>query len=330
MTFSLINTWSFGDKFTSAQANAIAGDLVNCIDKTGDTVAGIIVITGQLDVGTGSTGGQLNVAQNGIIQSTANGATIQFGGIAIFGSGISQVNGTGGSPAGSIQANGAGAIRALAANSVESGIAGGISDGGTPGGIAITVASGLTTSAAGGIRLGGGSSDWPSYPPRTYTYAVPLCPCGPATGWAQGTIGLSGPATSQSQLVVLPRVFPGATITTVSLVFAVGSSHSGVPANLVGLSVLGGVGQAGFTPSGVPLGSPSIQYAPTPASGAAWYNSGNTQLATYNCTLANTNLSALGPLYVVLYDEYGTNSISGNQFCSLVVTYTLQTLLQMY
>jgi hypothetical protein len=192
------------------------------------------------------------------------------------------------------------------------------------------VASGITSGGAGGIALTGGSNDYPTFmnsagsapATRSFTRSVPIVTSALSAGWtvSNAGYGLVGPATAQQQVIVLPSLWTGATLSSVSIAIQVGNVHSGVPSNLPHLSVQ--YQSLTSTSIGAALSTTNPQaFTPTPGSGAAWYDGSNMQQLTYLCN--QNNVIATGTVYFIqLVDENGTNSIAGDIYYGITLNYT--------
>lgn len=207
-------------------------------------------------------------------------------------------------------------------------VPGGISDGGTAGGIAATVTNGISSKASGGgIALDGGTNDWiqlsPSGGGRSLSIVYPLLQFGSAAGWFQFQGGITGPGTTTQAYFPIIRPYPGATINSVSLIFKVSGPHSVVPANFPKLEVYMFSLIAGSPPAQLWLSSTHSK-GPTAGSGAAWDASGNLQSYTYTCDQNNTNIDTTQTMFAVqLTDENGANSVAGNLYYALEVSYNI-------
>lgn len=320
MSFSLIHTWGTGEIFTHAQANALAIDVTNALDKSpaGDTISGTITMV-----------------STGVILCN------QPGNIQIYGEG-----GCNAGTAGAIQATQPGAIQAL--------VAGGISDGGTVGGIAATVAGGIqatvaggitatvgggiTSGANGGIRLTGNAADWITYAaPRTVNRFQPIYSAVFAAGWSVDTPGALGPGipgaaqstgTSGNLLrFPLPLIhngfLNGSTLTSVQVFISV-ATHSGVPTTPPTISIqriaypLGGSGGTVdplFSSSFVPFWpSGAFGGIATPANGAAWTAGSNVQQITFTPDQNNVIDTTNYQYECLITDEQGLGAVTGNVY----------------
>ena len=275
MTFQRIlqNGWTDNEDVLPASLNQLDIDHAKSLDKTGDTVAMGGGITGAVEI---TSTGALIV--DGYILTKPN-STFTNDGYFISTSGYFNTTlGTGSS----ITTSGTGTI---------------------------------TSGANGSFVLNGSSTDFIKLnTARTRTIIVPINADGYSTTWTAGLSGITATAVGNTVYVSLQdRVHQGATLSGVTLNFAVGVSHTGVPSTLPSLAVYC------MTASGTSanLGSP---VSPSPATGSAWYNGGNPQTLTY--TPSTNNVIDIGTYYykAVITDEFGTNSQVGNQFYSLTLT----------
>lgn len=108
----------------------------------------------------------------------------------------------------------------------------------------------------------------------------------------------------------------GSTLTAIDIYFAVGQAHSGVPAVMPSFSLYA----KGLDASTIILlASGSV---PSPATGAAWYNSGNQQ--TYTLIVPSVVVDRTsGSYFVQAIDESGLNALNLNIFRTLRFNYTL-------
>ena len=194
------------------------------------------------------------------------------------------------------------------------------------GGITAYVAAGIRTDVAGGIQLSGGANDWPTfYATRTRTIALPLQPTPLASGWTSANGPIVGPATSVVQVLGLPVVHNGATLTSVSITLIASGPHSSVPASLPSMQVFRQTLAASVFPN--PTFAPALSttstqaFSPAPGSGSAWDNSGETQLLTYICNQNNVIDNTQYAYYVLLIDEHGSGSVAGNLYYGLQCSY---------
>lgn len=143
-----------------------------------------------------------------------------------------------------------------------------------------------------------------------------------ASGWANNIptggsgFGIVGPGTSTTQVVKIDpaNIHDGATLNTITLNFAVGQSHTGVPAVLPSF-------QAFRHRNGTEVSLGSAVTAPTPGSGALWFNAGAQQTLTLTCTTNNVIDRSQDIIFVLITDESSTNAHSGNVYNSLSLTF---------
>ncbi len=140
MAISRTKTWSFAEKLTAAQLNAVDENITNALDKRGgeaDTLASAVTVGsgGTIDVATGSTvtmssGGSLIIASGGteVVSSggavtVASGGTLNVNGSEIVGSGGSLTSETGSTVTlnGTVAINEPAIVGGTVANSVISG-----------------------------------------------------------------------------------------------------------------------------------------------------------------------------------------------------------------
>lgn len=353
MSFSLVNTWAVGDQLTSAQINQLAGYVADALDKStaGDSIAGTVTFTGAGKIRTSSSD-QIEVANgNGLIVSASSGiVTTGSGSItsttasgintAVAGGIVPLVAGgiTDGGVTHGIKATVQNGIEGTASGSICPTVAGGISDGGVSGGILITASHGLETFSLGSIFLNAGASDWLRYGttrsvtrnlPLGMTYATATGAIG--TGWsmafASGVMALVGAATANSIQVPLNGMFSGvvngATLTSLSLVFAVGQSHTGVPSTMPSLNVFRQATAAGQSVNATSLYSGGPQSIPSGGlTGSTWYSSGNIQQFATTPDQNNAIDTSNYIYFLQLTDEQSTNSQTGNMYFSLLCTFS--------
>ena len=186
----------------------------------------------------------------------------------------------------------------------------------------------LTTTSGGRIVLG--DNDYPQYSaPRTFQRCLPfLVQQGSNLNWivdgdgstAQAYPGLQGTVDLSRTLI------DGSILTAVDLYFYVGQAHTNPPAVMPQLAL----GIRGTSTSN-PQSYQQVGMA-TPASGAAWYAAGGIQ----NFTLVPNTYSPSGVLissglaidranltyFITIIDESGANSLTGNIYQSIRLTYT--------
>ena len=193
------------------------------------------------------------------------------------------------------------------------------------------IPSGITSGGIGGIALTGGSPDYPTFmnsagsapAPRSFTRVVPLAALNVVGGGF--TTGLTTPAAignaiASGQYFVLPSLWTGATLASVSVNFSVLNAHSAVPAALPSMGVIRRTVTAGLAVV-QNLSTSAFQTIPAPGSGAAYTASGDDQLLTY-VTNQNNVIDNSHMYYVNLFDENGANSIAGNLYFSFILQYT--------
>lgn len=179
-------------------------------------------------------------------------------------------------------------------------------------GMWLTSSSFLTQGATVVGNISFGDSDYflfQSHVSNSRTLVQSFLSLSPQSGW------LEGGTTQLGARGLLPlRVVSAATLASVVLSFAVGSSHGGIPANMARFRVCA-VSAAGVV---TPLATGGVDvngFLPlaTPASGSAWYDGGATQTATYTCTTSNVIDLAHG-YFLEVVDESGANAVPGNAY----------------
>lgn len=323
--------YSVGGKVASGEFNQLDLDHANALDKTGDT------ITGTIHVGNGAT---LQFNSGGFL-SLAPGSTVGAGGTINLGSGSVTNVVSGGQIRvqfdSGVQAQVADAINSNIAGGIAPGVAGGISDGGIQGGIAVTQAEGITSTAAGGgIYLNGGANDWPilgiggARAGRAFTLACPIVPRGAPSGWTVTPYGVQGSAGT-APLYGSLRLPTGCTIDSVTLVMSVIRGHSALPEFPPSLTVFTSSLLAG-SPFNQPLNQAGTIFA-SPSSVSNWEDGGQIQHPiVYNCTQNNDGPTGSGidtSAYTYgfwIIDENGTNAIAGNTYYGVIVEMTVNAL----
>lgn len=199
--------------------------------------------------------------------------------------------------------------------------------------------SGISTTVSHGVSIGNdtglvleGATCWPAFrATRSYSRVIPpvITSISGSAGWTADGILVSGPgAAGPSVSFEIMDPHHGATITTLDVVFAVGASHSAVPATLPAVNIYR---VQSATTLNVPLASPDslssagsggYAFFPTPGSGAAYYNSGNFQKWTFTADQNAVIDRSKYRYVVVLTDEGGSNSHPNNRYMYFVVTYT--------
>ena len=124
--------------------------------------------------------------------------------------------------------------------------------------------------------------------------------------------------------VPLTRTHDQATLSSVTIGFKVGATHSGGISGIVfpNLSI-----QACNINTGaiLKLSTTDPQYFPTPASGSAWYDSNNYQTLTYTCNQHNLINNQLYSYSLVLVDENGGSALGNNLWYPIQLNFTLIT-----
>jgi hypothetical protein len=201
-------------------------------------------------------------------------------------------------------------------------------------GVNASVASGIVSGAVGGIALGGGSTDYPTFTnstgstaaPRSFSRCAPLNVTAFTTGWTEAGLSGSlilGPATIQPQTFLLGSAWNGATLSSVSCAITPNAAHSSLPTILPTISVKRSLINVSGAFSILPLSSTDPQsFTPSPGTVAAWTDSGNVQQLTYNCNQNNVIDTAHYIYYVVIVDENGSGSLAGNTYYGLTLNYT--------
>lgn len=289
MSFSRVNPpgWAVGDKFTSAQANALDVDHANALDKTtaGDALSGVVTMA-----------------------TTA-----------------------------SLQAQFAGNIQGQAASAIKATVAGGI-------------ASGVTS----GIALTGASTDFPTFgvsggSPRTRNIAVDLGGAFVATAIAtSGNVNLSfvlggsnaplyGVANNTGQAFagfftnvvnsgsnsvwtyMLPlkpgMLHNGATLTSATLLMQGQPGHTSLPTVMPAFQI----GRSLLTTSAGGFSALGGAAATDPTNTLANYKLNHTW--SYTCTTGNVIDTTQYGYYLFIWDEGGTNAITGNTYASITLTF---------
>lgn len=305
MAFTRVNpgSWAVGDQLTSAQMNQL--DVDHSKSLLGGNAVGAQTDFWYSQV-TVATGGQF-------IAAVANAILATF--------------------AGAITTTAIGGITSSIGGGIQPGVAGGITSN-TAGGIASNTAGGFQTLVAGGFKLGGGAGDWPTFTAtrgKTYSFGPkPVDPSaigGGSPKWDFSSFAgiLVGHATTTFIQLWLDLPHNGATLSAVTLLFAVGQAHSGVPATMPFLSVqrVPVAFQFGSAPAGSQaLSTTANQFVPTPGSGAAWFSSNQVQAFSYTCNQNNVIDNANYTYVISVGDENGANALTGNQFLGFQAIYT--------
>lgn len=136
-------------------------------------------------------------------------------------------------------------------------------------------------------------------------------------GWQQAS------ATGGSFSCVLREVHDAATLSKVTLTWKVVGPHTGVPGTLPKLSIArvnlstGAVGQtlnSGDAGAGLAIAAPGT--------GAAWDDGGATQSFDYTCDQNNVIDHTAYAYLLILADETGVNSVSGNTYFGAKMHFT--------
>lgn len=353
--------WAFGDKLTSAQMNQLDADHANALDKSvaGDTLLGTIgILSVGAAIVTATPAGIQSQGTDGIYTNTFHGIRSDVaGGIyTVNGQGIRAevANGIVPTVAGGISDGGvAQGIKATVSSGIISAhiggisttVAGGISDGVT-GGITLGQQHGLTsqTSGGNGILLAGGNEYIDYQVARGKNRIVPLAmtpfsgasPPSPGTGWSYAFASgpaLIGGATTNVLTIVLNSMLSGdvngAKLSQAALIFSVTGTHVGLPTlpffNIVRQPMNGGSSPGGavslFAGGTQSMGTTTGAWT-APASAGAWNASGNIQQFG---VLPNQNNNPIDltqyMYYVTIQDESGANSIAGNLYFAVKLTF---------
>ena len=144
--------------------------------------------------------------------------------------------------------------------------------------------------------------------------------------------GLASLATGATMDVPL-RVHHGATIASATLTFFVGQTHSSIPSvlpgvRLVQVDMFGNVTPLATTANTAGTDASGMQYAATPASGTAWYDSGLVQTFTYTCDPDIVIDTTLYTYHAVIQDESNPpdvgsgGALTGNIYVELELSFT--------
>jgi hypothetical protein len=247
------------------------------------------------------------------------GSSVVFNGpVAFAGSGFVQTSGAQQIVANFLDSISSQAIGGIQADAVKS--------------IISSVVAGIQSGVAGGIALSGGNADWIRYivTRSTTRWIQPWFSNVLGTGWQNLILsgGLEGPANGNSTVIaLLPALINGSTsgamLTDVELRMCVIGTHTGgVPAVMPTVDVRKAVFTPGSPTSSVSLFSGGAQSIPTPASGAAWYDSGNVQSFHFTPDQNNVIDLTTGNYYIVLTDENGANSQAGDVYLAFGLTFS--------
>jgi hypothetical protein len=228
----------------------------------------------------------------------------------------------------------AGGLTAEIAGAIIPTVPGGINDGGITGGIGTTVPSGIVSnpSSGNGILLAG-STEWIGYSTRRtitrrFPFGIGSSGMSLGTGWTDGAFGLgpgiTGAATSNNYILPLKGLFDGhfnaALLSGASLEFFVGQSHSSTPAAFPSVTIYR---STTGTSSGPGSTLNLFTGSPTAGSGALWFASGAQQSFPIPIVGSPTQSDPETYLYtLILQDENGSGSLSGNGYVSLTLTFS--------
>jgi hypothetical protein len=276
-----------------------------------------------IEPGPGATNGQINVNVAGGITSNVSGGiqTTVSGGI------ISNVDqGILTTAFGGIVSTAPGGIIGTAAASITSDVIGGIRAGHVAG-IQSDNVSGITTIVLGGLALGAGANDYPTFTntsgssaPRTrkFVSALQLYNGALTAGWlVTGSLTISAPATNNPETFVIPITHNGATLSSVIVVLFPTLAHSSLPSNLPTISVFY---QTYNSTSRNALSTFSVQTLPSPSDVNAYKS--NPQYLEFVCNQNNIIDNTNNMYFLQITDESGTNSVAGNQYYSVTLNYT--------
>ena len=294
------------DPGPEALADRTAYLKLRALDKTGDTISGHVHI---------GNGAELEVDSGGEIVVDSGGNEYVDGHLEIRTGGDIEVDvGATGTVRGVVSAVSSGSILAAQTAAVRS-------------------------TVDGGIEFAGSSADYGSLSPsRTKSYTWVIKPSDPtaldATHWLSPGYQAGAPPVIVGQAsatvpiyLEIPNPHEGATLASVSVGLLVVGVHSGVPASLPSLSVQrvhlvpGSALPAPQTLKSTDSGS-GIPFSPTPATGAAWHDSGNLQELVYSCDQNHTIDNVNYVYFLVLTDEHGSNAVAGNTYVYVKAQYT--------
>jgi hypothetical protein len=202
--------------------------------------------------------------------------------------------------------------------------------------LASGVSAGILSTVAGAFGLGGGAADWPTFVSVSAGAAPVASPRGrllmqaftaQAAGWNIESFTGNLVATGIGGTIQMPitSLHHGATLTSVAVLFFVGSSHSSVPANLptvyvYRISTLPTIG--GAPPARQALSGTDPSIFPTPGTGGAYYDSGNVQSWNYVCNENNVIDRENYNYFVYIEDESGSGSIDSNQYIGISLNFS--------
>lgn len=130
-----------------------------------------------------------------------------------------------------------------------------------------------------------------------------------------------------ANMVIPVRVHNGATLASATLTWNVGQSHSAIPENtpkwrIVSISSSGKLTPLNTTFTGS-YDAEGFLLMATPASAAAYYNSGSLYTPTYTCDAGVVIDTSVNEYAVEIVDEWGpTNSLMGNTYYEVALSFT--------
>jgi hypothetical protein len=359
MSFGRVNPggWAPNAKLTSTQQNQLDYDHSLAVDKTGDSLLGNLTLNGA-GSNSGSAGSIISTSpatMSGLVSLNTNmvGELVTITGAANSGNNGTFPIASVSELAGSITYNNFSAVAPDTNNGTITWTintpaaqillpnAGARIETFVPLGFFVNANGGLVSFAGnGGIALCGGSNDYPTYStisggavvssPRSFTRAYPLVlsmfVSGSFTLGSSGINALYGQASTVSQQLLLPNLWNGATITSVSVTMTVAGAHTALPAVYPSLTVLRNPIGAGSNFGFQQLSSSFPQSFPTPANVTAYKDGGLTQLLTFTCNQNNVVDSTQYVYVINLTDESGTNSVVNNFYSGILVNYTVPTM----
>jgi hypothetical protein len=194
----------------------------------------------------------------------------------------------------------------------------------------------LISTTPGGILCAGGPTDFVALSSRSRIVRTPLIVLGTLTGThfsaaAEGGSNFAAAGTPPGPPTIVGvaadgvgvnlfcPVHNGATLTGVKFFLEVGQSHANVPATFPAFDIR-------RTPIATYAGTTQSLFSGGPAtasagSGAAWFNGGNIQLWAGVCNQNNVIDTTTYVYNMVLFDESGANSKTGNVFFGAELTF---------
>lgn len=184
-----------------------------------------------------------------------------------------------------------------------------------------------TNGGVGSIELGGTSADIGfGVNTQSITRVIPPQSLGLPSNWSPYAAGpypaIYVPTTTSNQQVIIPLnyLLNGQTLNTVKVLISVGGSHSSLPQHLPAVDVR----CVNLTATSVPGADFSLNtgapISPNPADATAW---NATKSWTFTCNQANLIDRTQYSYYILLTDEYGTNSLAGNVYFGFILNYTV-------